>query len=365
MKHNYIPLARPYIDEHDKQAVINVLDSRQISLGPTQIQFERVFKSFVKTQYACAVSNGTTGLHLAVRALGLQKGDEVITTSFSFIASTNCLLYEGIKPVFVDIEKDTYNIDPKKIEKAITKKTKAILVVHIFGQPATMDAILKIARKYKLRIIEDACESLGAQYNSKPVGSFGDVSVFAFYANKIITTGEGGMIVTNNKKVYEYCASARNQGRSLTNEWLHHIRLGYNYRMSDMQAALGISQLKKIRFFIEQRRKIALWYNRHLSSISSLTLPQIGKNRSHVWFLYTIRAPQEKRDYLIKQLGKYGVQSKAYFPPIHEQPYIQTKKYFLPETIAVSATTIALPMYVEMQEKDVIYIASVIKKFLP
>lgn len=260
-----IPLSKPYIDKSDRTGVDEVLKSGILSLGPRLKKFEQDFASYLGVKYSCGVSSGTAGLHIAVKALGIRKGDEVITSPFSFIASSNCLLYEGIKPVFVDIEEKTFNIDPSKIEKAITKKTKAILVAHIFGQSADMDSILEIAKTYKLKIIEDACESVGSTYKDKKTGSLGDVSVFAFYPNKQMTTGEGGILTTNSESIYKLALSLRNQGRSLKNDWLTHERLGYNYRMDEMSASLGITQLKKLDWMIQEKEKIANLYFKHLS----------------------------------------------------------------------------------------------------
>ena len=241
MKH--YPTAKPYITSEDKKAVLSILNTDYLSMGPKVDEFERKFARKVGTKYACAVSNGTAGLHLLMLACGIGRGDEVITSPFSFVASANSILYVNAKPVFVDIDPLTYNIDPTKIEAKITKKTKAILVVHIFGQPCDMDPILRLAKKYKLQIIEDACESICATYKNKKVGTFGQAGVFAFYPNKQMTTGEGGMIVTNNKKIYEISDRLRNQGRAENDQWLEHKYLGYNYRLNEMSAALGISQL--------------------------------------------------------------------------------------------------------------------------
>ena len=252
-----IPLARPYIDKEDRLGVDRVLKSGILSLGPRLRQFEQDFANYLGVKHACAVSSGTAGLHIAVRALGLKKGDKVITSPFSFIASSNCLLYEGVRPVFVDVEEETFNIDPSKVERAIGRKTKAILVVHIFGQSADMDPIIQIAKKYKLKIIEDACEAVGSSYKGKKTGTLGDVGIFAFYPNKQMTTGEGGMLTTNSEGIYKLALSLRNQGRSLKNDWLVHERLGYNYRMDEMSASLGITQLRKLDWMISEKNKIA------------------------------------------------------------------------------------------------------------
>lgn len=362
------PLARPYIDNTDKKAVLAVLESGYLSMGSKYLEFEKKMAQYLGVQYACAVSNGTAGLHLAVRALGIDEGDEVITTPFSFVASVNCFLYERAKPVFVDIEESTYNINTEKIEKAITKKTKAILVVHIFGQSCDMDKVLKIAKKYKLKIIEDACESLGSKYNGRKTGTLGDVGVFAFYPNKQMTTGEGGLVATNSRAVYNLCYSLRNQGRVQRDEWLVHKILGYNYRMDEMSAALGISQLAKLDWMINKREKIASWYNSELAEVGGVVVPKVGSLRTHTWFLYVIRVTKANRNRLIKNLAKSGIAAKNYMPTIHLQPYIRkmfgyTKGDF-PVAEKVASQTIALPFYIQMSRSDVTKICDEIKKSL-
>ena len=257
---NKYPLAKPYLDKVDEDGVLEVLRSGCLSLGPKYQEFERQFAEKVGTKYACAVSSGTCGLHLTLIAAGVKPGDEVITSPFSFIASSNCIVYVGATPIFVDVDEMTYNLDPALIEKVITDKTTAIVIPHIFGQSADMDPIMELAKKYNLHVIEDACESLCAEYKGTKVGGIGESGVFAFYANKQMTTGEGGMIVTNDERIYKLCASLRNQGRSDNLQWLDHVHLGYNYRMDEMSASLGITQLAKLDYFISERQKIALWY---------------------------------------------------------------------------------------------------------
>lgn len=364
----FYPLAKPHIDEKDKKGVLKVLDSGVLALGPNIELFEKNIAKYVGTKFGCAVSNGTCGLHLAVKAIGLQPGDEVITTPFSFISSSNCLLFEGVKPVFVDIETTTFNMDPDKIEAAITPKTKAILVVHIFGQSAEMKPILKIAKKYKLKIIEDACESLGSTYFDKQTGSLGDVSVFAFYPNKQMTTGEGGMIVTNSQKIQDECRSLRNQGRNTQGDWLIHVQMGYNYRIDEMSASLGVTQLAKLDWMIKEKQKIASWYNKHLANHQHILTPLLGKNRTHSWFVYVIRVTNGKRNYLMEELGKNHIHTKPYLPVIHLQPFMKKqfgfKKGMFPQAETVSSQSLALPFYIGLTEKDVITIASQIKKFV-
>lgn len=361
-------IARPYIKEDDIESVINVLKSGWLSLGPQYIKFENEFAKYLGVKYACAVSNGTVGLHLGVRALGLQEGDEVITSPFSFISSSNCLLYEGVKPIFADIEEMTFNINPINIEKLITKNTKAILPVHIFGQSAEMTPILKIAKKYKLKVLEDACESLGAIYKGKMVGIEGDVGTYAFYPNKQMTTGEGGMIVTNSKRIYDLCDSMRNQGRGKSKDWLVHERLGYNYRMDEMSAALGRTQLKKLTMMIEKKRQIASWYSRALKGITDIQVPMVGSNRTHSWFVYVVRVKKGKRNLLMRELSKIGIQTKPYLPVIHLQPFMKKmfgfKRGNFPVAERVSSESLALPLYIGLKKEDTGYIAERIVKIL-
>ncbi|MEY2703738.1 MAG: hypothetical protein RLY43_2377 [Bacteroidota bacterium] len=362
------PIAKPYINQREKQLVLEVLNSGNLSLGPKYKEFEEKFAQKIGTKYACSVSSGTAGLHLAMIAAGIKEGDEVITSPFSFIASANAILYVGAKPVFVDIDPITYNIDVSKIEKKINKKTKAILVVHIFGQATDMGPVLKIAKKYKLKIIEDACESIMAKYDGKNVGTFGESAVFAFYPNKQMTTGEGGMIVTDNKKVYEICSSLRNQGRSPNMQWLDHKYLGYNYRMDEMSAALGIAQLEKLDFMIKERQRICLSYNKYFSKYEDLVrIPKIGKGNTHTWFVYVlaIKNKKIKRDEVIKDLYNIEVATKPYLPSIHLFDFYKKKfKYKrgdFPLSESVSNSTIALPLYIGLKDKD---IKEIVKKVI-
>jgi len=361
-----IPIAKPYIDVDDKDSVLKVLESDFLSGGPNLSRFEKNFAKFLDIPFACAVSSGTAGLHLAVKTLGIDDGDEVITTPFSFIASSNCLLYERARPVFVDIEETTFNIDPKKIEATVTKRTKAILVVHIFGQTAQMDEILKIAKKHNLMIIEDACESLGATYKGKMAGTFGDLGVFAFYPNKQMTTGEGGMIVTRFKKHLNLCKSLRNQGRNEDDKWLESEILGYNYRLDEMSAALGISQLKKLNWMIEERREIARQYNKQLANMQWVKTPNVGIDRTHTWFVYVIRVTNGKRDAVVKRLFKKGIQTRNYLPSIHLQPFMRKMFNYndgdFPISEKVSSETLALPIFVGLKAKDIKYVCDEIRK---
>lgn len=358
------PIAKPHITSAEEKYVIQVLRSGNLSLGPKYLEFEDKFAKKIGAKYACAVSSGTAGLHLAMIAAGIKEGDEVITSPFSFIASANSILYVGAKPVFVDIDPITYNMDPSKIEDKITSKTKAVLAVHIFGQPADMDVIVKIAKKHKLKIIEDACESVLAEHNSKKVGTFGESSVFAFYPNKQMTTGEGGMIVTNNKKTYELCCSLRNQGRSPNMQWLDHKYLGYNYRMGEMGAALGIVQLGKLEYMIRERSKIAKQYSQYFQKYDKLVqIPETAPENTHTWFVYVLRIknPKIKRDKIIEDLWKHGISTKPYLPSIHLFDFYRKKFKYKPSDLPVSEATskssIALPLYIGLKNKDIEYIS--------
>ena len=358
------PIAKPYITEAEEKNVLEVLRSGNLSLGPKYSEFEEKFAKKLGVKYACAVSSGTAGLHLCMIAAGIKKDDEVITTPFSFISSANSVLYVGAKPVFVDIDPLTYNIDPKKIEEKITRKTKAILVVHIFGQSCDMKSILKIAKKYKLKIIEDACESIEATYNGEKVGLFGESAVFAFYPNKQMTTGEGGMIVTNKKRIYDLCCSLRNQGRSANMQWLDHKYLGYNYRLDEMSAALGVNQLEKLDFMIRERKKIAGWYDKILKSKSDIIqAPSTATTNTHTWFVYVVKLKNKKinRNLLIKNLSKIGISTKPYLPSIHLFNFYKKqfgyKKGDFPIAEEVSAFSLALPIYIGLTESDCEHIA--------
>ena len=347
------PIAKPYITKKEEQYVLEVLRSGILSIGSKIELFEKKFADFMGVKYACAVSSGTAGLHLAMIAAGIGPGDEVITSPFSFIASANSILYVGAKPVFADIDLVTYNMDPAKIEEKITKKTKAILVVHIFGQAADMDPIMKIAKKYKLKIIEDACESIGATYKGKKTGTFGESAVFAFYPNKQMTTGEGGMIVTNDKKSDQLFRSLRNQGRSENMQWLDHERLGYNYRLDEMSAAVGLAQIEKIDWLIKKRREYS----------DLIQVPKIAKGNAHTWFVYVIKFRNKKinRDEVINKLVKAGISAKPYLPSIHLFKFYQDLGFKNGDfRIAESASRycLALPFYIGLEEKDIKYIVN-------
>ncbi len=366
----HYPIAKPYIGPKEKQSVLAVLNSGHLSLGPQYKEFERKFAEKIGTKYACAVSSGTAGLHLAMIAGGIQAGDEVITSPLSFVASANSILYVNAKPVFVDIDPQTYNLDPAKIEAAITPKTKAVLVVHIFGQPANMTAIMKIAKKHHLKIIEDACESICAEHLEQKVGTFGESAVFAFYPNKQMTTGEGGIITTNSEKIYLLCNSLRNQGRSENMQWLDHERLGYNYRMDEMSAALGTAQLEKLDYLLSKRSQLANCYHQYLAKYDDLLqLPAVAEGNTHTWFVYVVKLKgqaQKKRNKIILSLAKQGISTKPYLPSIHLFSFYKKsfgyKKGDFPIAEEVGDSTFALPFYIGLKEADVKYITDKVIK---
>ncbi len=364
-----ILLGPPLITNDDVQAVARVVKSGNLSLGEETVKFEKEMAKWLGVKYAVATSSGTTALHLAVLASGIKTGDEVITTPFSFVASTNCFLYEKAVPKFVDIDPQTLNIDVTKIEAAITKKTKAILGVDVFGYPAEWKEILKIAQKYKLAVIEDAAEALGAEYYGKKLGSLGHPTVFAFYPNKQMTTGEGGLLTTNDKKIYELIKGLANQGRGPDIQWLKHEYLGYNYRITEMAAALGRSQLKKLDQLLKLRQQAVRWYEKRLSTMPGVELLKTDdKNHQRSWFVYVIKFDKKyNRDKLIKQLDVVGIPSKAYLPSIHLQPYMKPygfKPGDFPVCEAESQSTLALPFYSDISQSTIDFVCNHLAKII-
>jgi len=356
-----IPLSAPDVSEEDIQAVTEVLRTSRLSLGPKLEEFERTIAEYVGASHAIAVNSGTSALHLCIRALGISEGDEVIVPSFAFIAVANVIRYERAVPVFVDVEPEMLNLDPSRIEAAITLRTKAIIVVHTFGWPADLSAILDIARRHHLHVIEDATEAIGAEYDGRRVGIFGDAGVFAFYPNKQITTGEGGIIVTQNDEIARLARMLRNQGRSDSEDWFQHSELGYNYRISDINCALGIEQLKRIQIILDRRQAIAREYHRRLIGHPDLRLPLLAvPNRANSWFVYVVRLGkrfnQVHRDWIVKEMNLRGIGCGRYFAPIHLQPIYRCAgmpRADLPVTVFNAERSLALPFFNRIQEQQI------------
>jgi perosamine synthetase len=367
-----ICLARPDITDLERRYVMEVLSSPYLSLGPRLDEFERRLADYIGTKYAVAVNSGTSALHLVVKALGIGEGDEVITTPFSFVASSNCILFERARPVFVDVEPVTFNIDPGLVEKAITPRTRAILAVDIFGHPAQWNRLTTLAETYHLRLIEDSAEALGSEYRGRRCGSFGDAAIFGFYPNKQITTGEGGAVLTDNNAIAELCRSLRNQGRSAESTgWLQHPRLGYNYRLSELNCALGLAQLERIEEMLKMRTRVAGYYNERLEDLSQIKIPCVASGVKMSYFVYVIRLSDEYtsqyRNRVIQELQKRGIGCRAYFAPIHFQPFYQDLGYRqgdFPVAESAGARTIALPFYNSLTEQDVDYVVKNLKELL-
>lgn len=357
-----IPLSGPDITELEVELVNQVLKTPYLSMGPMIERFEKAVAAYIGKRYAVGVSNGTSGLHLCIKAAGIGPGDEVITTPFSFIASANCILYEGGSPVFVDINPLTLNIDAERIEEKIRPQTKAILPVHVFGQPCEMDRIMEIAARHGLKVVEDACEAVGAEFDGKKVGSFGDSAVFAFYPNKQMTTGEGGVIVTDDEEWLRLFRSLRNQGRDENGTWLNHVRLGYNYRLNEMSSALGLAQLERIDELLAKRARVASWYNERLTRVEGVSIPYVSPKATRMsWFVYVIRLLSSvKRDEVMEELEGHGIPARPYFTPIHLQPfYVQKFGYKVgdfPITEEVSRRTLALPFFSKLGEAEVDFV---------
>jgi perosamine synthetase len=365
-----IPLSSPDIGQAEIDAVTAVLKSGRLSLGKKLAEFEEIFASYTGLAQATAGSSGTAALHLAIRALGIGKGDEVIVPSFSFIAVANTLRYEDAVPVFVDIDPVTLNVDPQRIEEAITPKTRAILAVHTFGIPAAMPEILKIARRHGLLVIEDACEALGAELGGKKAGTFGDVGVFGFYPNKQITTGEGGMLVTQSVELAARVRSLRNHGRAEAGAGFDYGEVGYNYRLSELQCALGVEQMKRVETILQKRAKVAQGYRQRLESIPGLQLPlqEIPAGRIS-WFVYVVRLHDGaiKREAILQKLAEKGIEAGRYFQPIHLQPAFRDATFSrspLPVTESVGERTLALPFFTQMTEEQLDAVSNALRECL-
>ena len=391
-----IRMSSPDLTDAEIAAVTQVLTSGTLSIGPQIEAFERAFASYIGTAYAVGVNSGTSGLHLAVIAAGVREGDLVLTTPFSFIASANCILYEGAFPVFVDVDPITGNLSPALVAQAVrdlhsraakadrwlpptlsgnwcsdTKgRLKAILPVHAFGQPAYMNPILEVAAQHNLAVIEDACEALGAEHRGRPVGTFGDSAVFGFYPNKQMTTGEGGMIVTNKEKEATLFRSLRNQGRDVFDSWLNHARLGYNYRLDELSAALGLAQIGRIEELLDKRERVAGWYNEQLEGLELLDTPRIAETTTRMsWFVYVVRInPPASRDEVMAGLAEAGIPSRPYFTPIHLQPFYRERFGYrrgnFPIAEYLGDVCLALPFSGMMAQDQVDYVCTHLRRIL-
>jgi perosamine synthetase len=366
-----IPLARPVLGEAEQRAVVEVLRSGQLSLGPRVGEFERRFAARVGAPHACAVSSGTAGLHLALRAVGVEEGDEVVTSPFSFVASANAALYERARPVFADIDPVTLNLDPDAAAAAVGERTRAVLPVHIFGYPADMPAFERLAERHGLGIVEDACEALGARHrDGVDVGGRGNPAAFGFYANKQLTTGEGGIVTVSDPALKERIDSERNQGRAPDMGWLDHDRLGFNYRLSDIACALGIAQLERLEQMLSARARVAARYGEALEGIDGLELPcPDSEGDVRGWFVFVVQLPGDvDRDETVRTLAAAGVQSKPYLPAIHLMSFYRERfghrEGEFPVCEEVAARSLALPFFPELSDGQIERVAGELRRAL-
>ena len=372
-----IPMCEPDITAAEREAVDEVLRGTTLSIGPRLELFERRIAAYVGARHAAGVSSGTAGLHLCMLAAAVGEYDLVLTTPFSFVASANAIMYVRARPVFVDIEPNALTIDPQRladtarvVSRRHGRRLKAILPVHVFGQTADMDPILEIAERHGLAVIEDACEAIGATYKGRPAGTIGDAGVFAFYPNKQMTTGEGGMVVTNHHGWDALFRSLRNQGRDVFDGWLAHSRLGYNYRLDELSAALGAVQAQRLDELLEKRARVAAWYEERLASLEGVERPGPAAWTTRMsWFVYVVRlAPRHDRDRLIRELEARGVPARPYFPPIHLQPFYRGRFGLrpgdFPVTEAAGASCLALPFFGTMREEQVDYVCGALAEAL-
>jgi perosamine synthetase len=353
------------IGDREVELVEQVLRSRRLSLGPMVDRFEAAWAARLGVRHAVACSSGTAGLHCCLHALGLGPGDEVVTSSFSFVASANVILFTGATPVFAEVDPLTFNMDPSAVEAAITPRTRAILIVDIFGYPAEIPALVDIAHRHGLAIVEDACQSIDGEYDGRKLGAWGHPAVYGFYANKQMTTAEGGIVLTDDDALAGTLKSLTNQGRSDDGAWLVHSRLGFNYRLSDVHAAIGVAQVERLDEILAARARVAGWYQERVQEMEGVTAMYEGPQRRS-WFVYAPRLDGSlDRDAIIGDLDARGVQAKPYLPCIHLQPYYREvhgyRPGLLPVTEAISASTIALPFFAEMSEPQVESVCSALR----
>jgi perosamine synthetase len=352
-----IGLSSPWIDERDEELVLEVLRSGRLSLGPAGPRFEELLAEAVGAPHCAAVSSGTAGLHLCMHLLGVGPGDEVITSPYSFVASANCAIYVGATPVFADIDPQTLNLDPAAVEAAITPRTKGIVAVDIFGYPCELDELRAICDRHGIALVEDSCEALGAVYKGRPLGSHGHLATWAFYPNKQVTTGEGGAVTTSSAEQHEQLVSLRNQGRLETSSWLQHGRLGFNYRLDDISAALGIGQIERLDGILEARREVAGRYTELLAGLDLETPLPDDADHIRSWFVYVVKLPAGvDRDGVIARLGLEGIATAPYLPSIHLQSYMRERYEFAegmcPVSEDASSRTIAIPFHARLPRED-------------
>jgi perosamine synthetase len=375
-----IPLSRPDITDLEIEMVLQVLRSGRLSIGPVLEEFETLLARRVGARHAVGVSSGTSALHLVLKSLGIGPGDEVITTPFSFVASANCILQVGAQPVFVDIDPKSMNMDPQRVEDALTPRTRAIVGVEVFGNPVHMDDYQRIATKAEIPLVEDSCEGLGGALAGRPIGAFGRAGAFGFYGNKQITTGEGGMIVTDDDRLADLCRSFRNQGRPVgggdsarpalgPTQALHHERMGYNYRLSELQAAVGVAQMRRLDDILARRAEVAAAYMRRLMGTADLTLPTIDPRVTMSWFVFVVRLAHtysaEERDRIIAGMRRHDIGAADYFPCIHLQKHYRDQFGFKPGDFPIAesaaARTIALPFHTRLTNDEVDYVAQTLE----
>ncbi len=373
-----IQLSKPYITQTEIEAVLEVLNSDRLSMGKYTELFEKEIAQLAKTRFSVAVSSGTAALHLILKALGVEEGDYMIVPSFTFVASANVALFEKAIPIFVDIDPKTFNLDPVALEDLLLRTEKGkvyingqrvriervrfLMPVDVFGQPVDYDAIMPIADRWKLKVIEDSCEALGSYYKDRPCGSFGEAGAFAFYPNKQITTGEGGIIVTDNEGIAKLCKSMRNQGRGDEENWLNHVRLGYNYRIDELSAALGYAQLMHLEEILHKRNEVAKRYSQMLGGLNWVQTPCIAEYTTKIgWFVYVVKLDEKiNRDRVIDYMCSHQVQARNYFAPVHLQPFYKQlfgyREGILPVTEKISKSTLAIPFYTTMtlEEQQVV-----------
>lgn len=383
-----IPLSRPDLSEAEVTEVLSVLRTPWLSMGPKVQAFEAQFADFLGVRHAVAVANGTCGLHLAVRAVGVGSGAEVITTPFSFVATANVLLFEGARPVFVDVDPQSLNLTPDAVDACIRREyvarnggierrttgapLRALLPVSVFGHPLEMDGFVSVARGHGLPIVHDTCEAFGSQYWSQARGAWvsesamADVGLYAFYANKQLTTGEGGMVVTQDDAIAAYCRMARNQGRRPGADWLEHEEMGFNYRLDELSAALGVAQMRRASELLARREQVALWYEEALADVEEIERPRAASWARVVWFVYVVRVRRGiSRDGVIADLASRGIAAKAYFPPIHLMPHFRRLGYGpgdFPVAESAAARTIALPFFNALTQEAVWEVAHALKE---